>query len=192
MVVRRTVVTADHDEFEREKLMTNTNSIEVSLTIAESAHTIFEILASPQRHHEFDGSDMLRGTVVSSRLREVGDTFTMKMLRLGRDYIMVNHVVEFEEDRRIIWAPAPGDLDTAGGDPARIGVPAGYRWGYTLIPHNDESTEVKELFDCGTEANRWILERDGGSWINGSSTIVDNMTATLARLAALCGRDGKP
>src|SRR5580698_4215458 len=96
-------------------------SVEVSRRIEAPAAHIFEILATPQHHMDFDGSDMLRGAVVDRPISDVGDTFTMKMHRLGRDYLMVNYVVEFERDRRIFWEPAPGDLPTAGGDPSKVG-----------------------------------------------------------------------
>jgi hypothetical protein len=131
---------------------------------------------------DFDGSDMLRGPVIDRPICGVGDTFTMRMHRLGRDYLMINAVVEFEADRRILWEPAPGDVDTAGGDPSKIGVPAGYRWGYTLAPDGDNSTIVTEIFDCGPEENRWILLREGGQWINGTNSVRESMAATLERL----------
>jgi len=101
--------------------------IEVSRRIEAPAALIFEILANPQRHMDFDGSDMLRGAVFNHPISGVGDTFTMKMDRLGREYLMINYVMEFEPDRRIFWEPAPGDLPTAGGDPSKVGIPAGYR-----------------------------------------------------------------
>lgn len=156
--------------------------LEVSRRIEAPAAVIFEILADPQRHMDFDGSDMLRGAVIEGPISGVGDTFTMKMHRLGRDYFMVNHVVEFEHDRRITWEPAPGDLDTAGGDPSKIGIPAGYRWGYRLAPDGDNATVVTEVFDCGPEENRWILLREGGGWINGHNSVLESMTDTLERL----------
>ena len=156
--------------------------LEVSRRIEAPAARIFEILATPQRHREFDGSDMLRGAVGDGPISAVGDTFTMKMHRMGRDYSMVNYVVEFEPDRRIVWEPAPGDVETAGGDPSKVGVPAGYRWGYTLVPDGDHATVVTEAFDCGTEENEWILLRDGGEWINGSNSVRASMTDTLERL----------
>ena len=143
---------------------------------------IFDILASPQRHMEFDGSDMLRGAVVDRPISGVGETFTMRMHRLGRDYLMLNHVVEFEPDRRIFWEPAPGDLATAGGDRSKVGIPAGYRWGYILTPDGDDATVVTEVFDCGPEENRWILLSEGGEWINGTNSVLESMTATLERL----------
>ncbi len=81
------------------------NSVEVSRRIGAPAALIFEILADPQRHRDFDGSDMLRGAVFNGPISDVGDTFTMKMNRLGRDYLMLNYVVEFEPDRRIFGNP---------------------------------------------------------------------------------------
>jgi hypothetical protein len=156
--------------------------IEVSRRIEAPAALIFAILANPQRHTEFDGSDMLRGSDIGRRISAVGNTFTMKMHRLGRDYVMMNHVVEFVPDRHISWEPAPGDLDTAGGDPSKVGIPAGYRWGYVLTPDSDNATVVTEVFDCGNEENRWILLREDGQWINGRNSVLESMTATLERL----------
>jgi len=159
-----------------------TNPIEVSRRIEAPAALIFEILANPSRHMDFDGSDMLRGAVFNRPISGVGDTFTMKMHRLGRDYLMVNHVVEFEPDRRIFWEPAPGDVPTAGGDPSKVGVPAGYRWGYRLTPDGDDATVVTEVFDCGSEGNREHILREGGKWINGANPVRESIAASLERL----------
>ena len=156
--------------------------VEVSRRIQAPAALIFEILANPQRHMDFDGSDMLRGAVINRPISDVGDTFTMKMHRLGRNYLMFNYVVEFEPNRRIIWEPAPGDVATAGGDPSKVGIPAGYRWGYSLSPDGDDATVVTEVFDCGPEENRQILLGDGGQWINGSNSVLESMTSSLERL----------
>jgi hypothetical protein len=74
----------------------------------------------------------------------------MKMHRLGDDYLMLNYVVEFEPDRRIFWEPAPGDPSRAeDNDPSKVGIPAGYRWGYILTPDGDDATVVTEVFDYG-------------------------------------------
>jgi hypothetical protein len=156
--------------------------VEVSRRIEAPAARIFQILASPQRHMEFDGSDMLRGPVIDRPISGVGEVFTMRMHRLGRDYLMLNIVVDFEPDHRIAWEPAPGDLETAGDDPSRVGVPAGYRWGYVLTPDGDHATVVTEVFDCGPEENRWILLQEGGKWINGATSVLESMAATLERL----------
>jgi uncharacterized protein YndB with AHSA1/START domain len=156
--------------------------VEVSRRIEAPAARIFGILADPHRHPDFDGSGMLRGAVVDRPVSAVGDIFTMKMHRLGRDYQMVNHVVAFEPDRRIVWEPAPGDLPTAFGDPSKVGVPAGYRWGYRLTPDGDDATVVTEVFDCGPEENRHILLNEDGAWINGTNSVRESMTASLKRL----------
>jgi hypothetical protein len=160
-------------------------SVEVSRRIEAPAALIFEILANPQRHMDFDGSDMLRGAVLDRPISAVGDTFTMKMHRLGDDYLMLNYVVEFEPDRRIFWEPAPGDPSrTDGNDPSKVGIPAGYRWGYILTPDGDDATVVTEVFDCGTvtEKIRQSLLSDGGAWINGNNSMRESMTASLERL----------
>jgi hypothetical protein len=128
---------------------------------------------------------MLRGVITDRPISSVGDTFTMKMHRLGRDYLMINYVVDFEKGRRIFWEPAPGDSDTAGGDPSKIGVPSGYRWGYVLSPEGDDITLVTEVFDCGPDENQWILQRENGTWINGANPVRESMSATLERLAEI-------
>lgn len=157
------------------------NLFEVSRRIEAPTSVIFEILANPQRHRDFDGSGMLRGAVLERPISGVGDTFTMKMHRLGDDYLMLNHVVEFEPDRRIFWEPAPGDPSRAeGNDPSKVGIPAGYRWGYILAPDGDDVTLVTEVFDHGPLPED--LLRDGGAWINGTNPVLESMAASLERL----------
>lgn len=166
-------------------MSTESKPIEVARRIDAPASAIFEVLAHPQRHMDFDGSGMLRGAMLDRRISEVGDTFTMKMHRLGDDYLMINYVVEFEPDRRIFWEPAPGDPSRAeGDDPSKVGIPAGYRWGYVLVPDGDEATVVTEVFDFGTvtEETRQALLSDGGTWINGNNSMVESMAASLERL----------
>jgi hypothetical protein len=155
--------------------------VEVSRRIEAPATVIFKILANPQRHMDFDGSNMLRGAVVDHPVCDVGDTFAMKMHRLGDDYLMLNYVVEFEPDRRIFWEPAPGDPSRAeGNDPSKVGIPAGYRWGYILTPDSDDATVVTEVFDYSRLPED--LFSDGGSWINGHNSLRQSMTASLEML----------
>jgi hypothetical protein len=159
--------------------------LEVSRRIEAPAAVIFTILATPKRHMDFDGSDMLRGVVEDRPISGVGDTFTMKMFRLGDDYLMLNYVVEFEANRRIFWEPAPGDPSRApDNDPSKVGIPAGYRWGYVLAPAGNDATVVTEVFDYSALSDD--LLRDGGSWINGSTSVRESMTASLERLDKIC------
>jgi hypothetical protein len=158
--------------------------IETSRRIEASADHIFTILASPQRHVDFDGSDMLRGVADDRAISGVGDTFTMKMYRLGDDYLMLNHVVEFEPGRRLFWEPAPGDPSrTEGNDPAKVGIAAGYRWGYILTPDGDAAAIVTEVFDF-TKVSEDLL-RDDGTWINGSNSVLESMASSLELLAKI-------
>ena len=152
--------------------------------IKAPADRIFEILANPQRHVEFDGSGMLRGAVDGRSISSVGDMFTIKMHRLGDDYLMLNHVVQFEPSQRIAWEPAPGDPSRdEGNDLAKVGIPAGYRWGYILVPDNVEATLVTEFFDRGPLPDE--LLSDGGAWINGSTPILASMDASLKKLEGI-------
>jgi hypothetical protein len=154
--------------------------VEESRRIEAPASRIFEILVNPHRHIEFDGSGMLRGAVFDRPVSGVGDGFSMKMNRLGTDYLMLNLVVEFEPDRRIFWEPAPGDLTPAGGDPANVGIAAGYRWGYILTPDGDDATIVTEVFDYGTApAEIRQRVREGGEWI-------EAISASLEKLDKIC------
>jgi hypothetical protein len=126
------------------------SAVEVARRIEAPAARIFDILANPHRHMDFDGSDMLRGAVVDRPISGVGDTFTMKMHRLGDDYLMLNYVVEFESDRRIFWEPAPGD-------PLGLKVTTQPKLGFlraTVGATFSLPTIVTEVFDCGTVADR--------------------------------------
>jgi hypothetical protein len=155
--------------------------VEASRRVEAPVDVIFKILASPQRHMDFDGSGMLRGAVHDRPISGVGDTFTMKMHRLGDDYLMLNHVVEFEPGRRIFWEPAPGDPSrTEGNDPSKVGIAAGYRWGYILTPDGDDATIVTEVFDFASVAQD--LLHDEGAWINGSNSVLESMAGSLERL----------
>jgi hypothetical protein len=154
--------------------------VTVSRRIQAPAHDIFQILADPVRHVEFDGSQSLRGAGTTAAIRGVGDVFVMKMYfaHLG-DYEMNNHVVEFEPDRRIGWEPeagrghpaaAPGDQD-----PARWG----HRWSYQLTPDGPDATVVTEIYDCSrAPAGERAGMQDGRVWLRA-------MAETLERLDAL-------
>lgn len=162
-------------------MLAKNNLFKTELRIEAPASRIFQILANPNRHKDFDGSGMLRGAVPGRSITAVGDTFTIKMHRLGDDYLMINYVVEFELDRRIFWEPAPGDTSRAEGhDPSKIGIPAGYRWGYILTPDVDDSTVVTEIADYSSLSGE--LFRDGGVWINGANSVLGSMETSLKML----------
>jgi uncharacterized protein YndB with AHSA1/START domain len=143
---------------------------EVSRRIAASPATIFSVLADPALHTELDGSGMLRGAETCSVVTGVGDEFVLNMYKASAgDYQVVNRIVAFEQDRRIVWEPH--DVGEA---------PWGHLWGYELAPDGADATVVTEIFDCARwpEKERTEME-DGRIWI-------EPMTKTLERLDALC------
>lgn len=102
-----------------------------SIVVDAPASEIFELLATPSRHTEIDGSGMVQGTRSNApeRLSE-GATFGMKM-KLGVPYPITNTVVEFEEQERIAWRHLGRHV-----------------WRYVLEPVDDGArTRVTEEFD---------------------------------------------
>ncbi|HEY3977447.1 MAG TPA: hypothetical protein VGM79_09260 [Streptosporangiaceae bacterium] len=160
--------------------------VAVSRRICAPAHDIFQVLADPVRHPEFDGSQSLRGAGSAAVISGVGDVFVMKMYfpHLG-DYEMNNHVVEYEPDRRIGWEPEAGRGHPAatGGspDPARWGQ----RWSYQLTPDGPDATIVTEIYDCSRAPEAERVGMDNGKVWAGA------MAETLGRLDELCTRTGK-
>ncbi|PRY01639.1 SRPBCC family protein [Allonocardiopsis opalescens] len=73
-----------------------------SIVVAAPPKVVFDILADPRAHPEFDGSGSVRGLVSGPDRLEHGSRFGMEM-RLGLPYRMTNSVVEFEEGRLIAW-----------------------------------------------------------------------------------------
>ena len=151
--------------------MTDRNQpVEVSRRIEAPAALIFEILADPQRHSEFDGSEMLRepsSTVHFRCRRDVHHEDAPARSRLPHAQLCGGvrarspHLLE----------TGSGDLETAGDDPAKVGIPSGLSLGYILTPDGDHATVVTEVFDCGPDENRWILREEGGKWINGTNSV---------------------
>ena len=157
--------------------------VSVSRRICAPAHDIFEVLADPARHPEFDGSGSLRGAGAAAVISGVGDVFVMKMYfpHLG-DYEMNNHVVEFEQDRRIGWEPEAGRGHPNAAADGPGSARWGQRWSYQLTPDGPDATIVTEIYDCSRAPEKERAGMDNGKiWI-------ESMTRTLERLDALCGR----
>jgi len=159
--------------------------VAVSRRICAPAHDIFQVLADPARHLEFDGSGSLRGAGSTALISGVGDVFVMKMYfsHLG-DYEMNNHVVEYEQDRRIGWEPAAGRGHPSATPDSPDRARWGQRWSYQLTPDGPDATIVTEIYDCSRAPEQERAGMDNGKvWI-------ESMTKTLERLDALCARQG--
>jgi hypothetical protein len=147
--------------------------VAVSRRIAAPAGNIFGILADPGRHPALDGSGMLREGASNPVVSGLGDVFVMKMYneQMG-DYEMDNHVVEFEVDRRIGWAPVAHGQAPEDDSPLRNGS----RWIFSLSPDGPDATVVTETYDCSGSPESLRQAVDNGSvW-------VPAMTKTLERL----------
>jgi hypothetical protein len=149
------------------------DSVSVSRRIPGPVGSVFAVLAEPRRHLELDGSGMLRGTDFTGSVTEVGEVFVMRMHHgpLG-DYEMINHVVEFEQDRRISWEPESGrGHPDAGTSHSRWG----HRWAFELTAEGPSHTVVTHTWDCSRAAQG----EDGEPWKAA-------MSRTLVRLEGLC------
>lgn len=138
--------------------------VEASRDLAASAETIFELIADPARQPEWDGNDNLAEAPAGQRVTGVGDVFTMT-LTSGKT--RENHVVEFEEGRRIAWKPASPGQD-----------PAGHLWRWELEPRADGATRVTHTYD-------WSGLTDPARMDRARSTTPDMLQSSIARLAAV-------
>src|ERR1700722_9462480 len=80
--------------------------VSASREIAAAPELIFALIADPAQQPRWDGNDNLAEAADGQRIQAIGDVFTMTLT--GGD-VRDNHVVDFEEGRRLAWRPAePG------------------------------------------------------------------------------------
>ncbi len=68
-----------------------------STVVAATPKQVFDLLADPRRHAEFDGSGSVKDAVSGPPRLALGSKFGMNM-KLGLPYRISNEVVEFDED----------------------------------------------------------------------------------------------
>jgi uncharacterized protein YndB with AHSA1/START domain len=144
--------------------------------IEAPAARIFSIVSDPAHHPAIDGTGMLRSADDNQIMSRVGDVFFMSMTHwdLG-DYVMENHVVEFEQDRRIAWEPvaqvnkdARWDRMPSNREPRE--------WGWRLEPLSEERTRVTAFFEGSrlSDGLRKFVE-DGEFWRPAMVTSLENL-----------------
>jgi uncharacterized protein YndB with AHSA1/START domain len=138
--------------------------VSASREIAASPERIFELIADPSQQPRWDGNDNLREAETGQRVRQVGDVFIMKIHAGG---VRENHVVEFEEARRIAWHPS----EVGRRQP-------GHLWRWELTPLGDSRTLVTHTYD-------WTLLTDKNRLSRAKSTTSERLSASLDRLATL-------
>jgi uncharacterized protein YndB with AHSA1/START domain len=142
--------------------------VSVSRVVGAAPEVVFELIADPSRQPSWDGNDNLRSAEPGQRVRAVGDVFVMT-LTVGA--VRDNHVVEFEEARRIAWRPSePG------------AQPPGHLWRWELEPHEDGGTLVTHTYD-------WTGLTDENRFARARATTPDKLRASLDRLADAAVRD---
>lgn len=100
-------------------------------------------------------------------MRQSGDVFTMHLTKQGA--VRENHVVEFEEGRRIAWLPAPVGQQ-----------PPGHLWRWELEPL-DGGTLVRHTYDGRSSKTRPSMPR-------ARETTEASLRASIDRLAELAER----
>jgi uncharacterized protein YndB with AHSA1/START domain len=145
-------------------VVVTTKVVSASREITAPVDRIFELIADPTLQPRWDGNDNLAEAPAGQRVRTVGDVFTMT-LTTGSD--RANHVVEFEEGRRIAWRPS---------EPGR--TPPGHLWRWELEPLDESRTRVTHTYD-------WSALTDETRLARARATTADKLLASIDRLAAL-------
>lgn len=138
--------------------------VSVGREVAAPAAAIFEFIADPAQQPSWDGNDNLAQAPTGQRVHAVGDVFTM-MLTLGT--VRENHVVEFEEGRRIAWLPSEQGAE-----------PPGHLWRWELQPLDDDRTLVTHTYD-------WSRLTDEKRLVRARATTPEKLAASIERLAEL-------
>jgi uncharacterized protein YndB with AHSA1/START domain len=141
--------------------------VSASRVVAAGADEIFQLIADPARQPAWDGNDNLSEAAEGQRVRAVGDVFVMTTTKGN---VRENHVVEFEEGRRIAWRPA---------EPGR--EPPGHLWRWELEPVDSARTRVTHTYDWTELADEQRLAR-------ARATTAERLDASVERLAALAER----
>ncbi len=132
--------------------------------IAVGAAEIFELIADPAQQPRWDGNANLAQAAEGQRVHSIGEAFLMENTSGG---VRENHVVEFEEGRRIAWLPAPQEEK-----------PPGHLWRWELEPVADDRTRVTHTYD-------WTDLNDESRLERARNTTSDKLRASLDRLAEL-------
>ncbi|WP_107658717.1 SRPBCC family protein [Nocardia suismassiliense] len=137
-------------------------TVTASRDIAAASAQVFELIADPAQQPRWDGNENLATAAADQRVRAVDDVFVMT-LTTGAD--RHNHIVEFEEGRRIAWLPSePGQQ------------PPGHLWRWELDPIDETHTRVTHTYD-------WSQLTDEKRLVRARATTSDKLQASLDRLA---------
>lgn len=127
---------------------TTERSIQVSRTIDAPPERTFALVADPDRHPDLDSSGMVRASRTHLAIEELGDVFTMDMHNeLFGDYTIDNHVIVYEPDAALGWAPG-----------AQGGPSAGHTWTWRFAPDGEDGTRVALTYDWSAVTDPELLK----------------------------------
>ena len=141
--------------------------VTASREIEAPAGRIFELIADPTQQPRWDGNSNLLEAPAGQRVRARGDVFTMTTTK---QKAKENHVVEFDEGRRIAWKPADAGQ-----------APSGHVWRWELEPIDATRTRVTHTYD-------WTGLTDERKLQSARARTAEMLQASLDRLADLAER----
>jgi uncharacterized protein YndB with AHSA1/START domain len=149
--------------------MDETRIASAERVVEAPADVIFDLIADPAVQPSWDGNDNLREAPAGQRVTGTGQVFVMTTTKGN---VRENHVVEFEEGRRIAWLPAEPDSRAPG-----------HLWRWELEPVSEASTLVRHTYD-------WTQLDDPARLARARSTTAERLMASIDRLAARA--EGRP
>lgn len=147
--------------------MTAAQIASASAEIAAPAAVVFELIADPSRHPDWDGNENLAQAPSGQRIRGIGEVFDVT---LTQDVVRENHVVEFTEGRLVAWCPAEP------GQPI-----LGHRWRWEIEPLAADRVRVTHTYD-------WTELRDENRFARARATTGERLAASITRLADIAER----
>ena len=154
--------------------MAQEKKITVQRTIDAPTEDVFEVLTTPERHPDLDGSGFVRSIDHADRIQSVGQVFTMNMSgdHMGGDYQTDNHVTAYSENQMVGWKTAPAGTE-----------PPGWEWLWELEPQDPGHTLVTHTYDWSKVTDQALLDKVGFPLVT-----EENLEETLKHLAAAVSR----
>ncbi|WP_309132789.1 SRPBCC family protein [Brevibacterium sp.] len=138
--------------------------VSAELTINAPAAEVFELIADPARHADWDGNDNVAASAPGQRVTGPGVSF---ITTLTKEVERENHVVEFVEGELIAWKPSE-----VGGEPF------GQKWKWEIEALGETSSTVRHTYD-------WTQLRDVRRLPRARSTTPEKLLASMHRLKDL-------
>ncbi|MBJ7465074.1 MAG: SRPBCC family protein [Mycolicibacterium sp.] len=142
--------------------------VSASREIAAAPDVIFELIADPAQQPRWDGNGNLTEAAAGQRVHAVGDVFAM-LVNSGT--VRENHIVEFEEGRRIAWLPSEEGK-----------APPGHLWRWEIEPLGAAGGSVRSRV---THTYDWTDLTEEKRLVRARATTADMLAASIERLATL-------